>query len=38
VVDRVLFESGSDTITAEGMGVLNEVSAVLKKVAEMMRE
>ena len=30
MVDRVLFESGSDRITAEGMEVLYKVSAVLK--------
>lgn len=30
MVDRVLFESGSDRITMEGMEVLSKVSAVLK--------
>ncbi len=32
MVDRVLFESGSDRITTEGMGVLNKVGAALKEV------
>ena len=34
VVDRVLFESGSDTITPEGMNLLNEVGAVLRDVTD----
>ncbi|TKS59520.1 MAG: hypothetical protein EWM72_02088 [Nitrospira sp.] len=34
VVDRVLFESGSDTITPEGMDVLNKVGAALKDVRD----
>jgi len=34
VVDRVLFESGSDAITAEGMDLLNGVGAVLKNVRD----
>ncbi len=34
VVDRVLFESGSDTITPKGMEVLNEVGAVLRDVRD----
>lgn len=34
VLDRVLFESGSDAITPEGMDVLNEVGAALKDVRD----
>ena len=34
VLDRVLFESGSDAITPEGMEVLNEVGAALKDVRD----
>lgn len=34
MVDRVLFESGSDQITAEGMEVLYEVSAVLRDASD----
>ena len=34
VVDRVLFESGSDAITPEGMEVLNKVGAVLSDVID----
>lgn len=33
-VDRVLFESGSDRITAEGMEVLYKVSAVLRDASD----
>lgn len=34
MVDRVLFESGSDQITAEGMEVLYKVSAVLRDASD----
>jgi len=34
VLDRVLFESGSDAITQEGMDVLNKVGAALKGVRD----
>lgn len=34
MVDRVLFESGSDQITAEGMEVLYKVSAVLQDASD----
>lgn len=34
MVDRGLFESGSDMITAEGMDILNEIGAVLRNVTD----